>query len=54
MRKYSHAEELVDNLPYIAMLLLGSAILAFGFERPLWAWIGADVRIARRKIRAPG
>ncbi len=46
MRRYSHVEELVDNLPYIAMLLLGSAIFAFGFETSLWAWIGAGVYLA--------
>lgn len=31
----------VDNLPYIAMILLGSAIFWVGFENIFWRWLWA-------------
>ncbi|HEY4760960.1 MAG TPA: hypothetical protein VIH42_10310 [Thermoguttaceae bacterium] len=33
----------VDNLPYIAMILLGSAIFGVGFEREFWRWLWAGL-----------
>jgi hypothetical protein len=39
LRQYSGSEALVNNLPYIAMALLGSAILLLGFHGSAWAWL---------------
>lgn len=41
MRRYSHLAELINNLPYVAMTLLGTAVIAVGFEMSPWAWMGA-------------
>lgn len=41
LHEYSHAQELVNNLPYIAMTVLGAAIFIVGFENPVWGWIAA-------------
>ena len=38
-RKYSRAQELVNNLPYIVMLSLGAAIFLTGFEKSAWSWL---------------
>lgn len=38
-RQYSHAQELINNLPYIAMIVLGTAVLFLSFATPLWGWI---------------
>lgn len=38
-QEYSRAQQLVNNLPYIAMTLLGSAVFIVGFENPVWGWI---------------
>jgi len=46
MHRYSHLEELVNNLPYVAMTLLGSAVIAVGFEASPWAWAGAGAYMA--------
>jgi len=42
MRQYSHAAELIDNIPYAAMILLGTAILAVSITAPTgrWLWAG--------------
>ena len=41
MRKYSYAQELINNLPYIAMTLLGAAVFMVGFQSLAWQWIAA-------------
>ena len=38
MRNYSRLEILVNNLPYVLMMILGSAVLALGLEMTPWAW----------------
>jgi hypothetical protein len=35
----SRAHELIGNLPYVVMILLGSAIMATGLAGTLWAWL---------------
>lgn len=40
-REYSGVQELVNNLPYIAMTVLGAAIFAVGFANAVWGWIAA-------------
>jgi hypothetical protein len=40
-REYSHIQELVNNLPYIGMIVLGAAILIVGLDESAWAWITA-------------
>jgi membrane protein YdbS with pleckstrin-like domain len=42
LHEYSRAQELVNNLPYIAMTVLGAAIFIVGFENPVWRWITAS------------
>ena len=37
----SRAHELIDNLPYLVMILLGSAIMATGLAGTLWGWLAA-------------
>ena len=39
MREYSPCEELVNNLPYMAMIVLGAVILVAGLGHDLLAWI---------------
>ncbi|HUW17931.1 MAG TPA: hypothetical protein VMW16_01360 [Sedimentisphaerales bacterium] len=41
LRQYSRAEALINNLPYIAMTLLGAAIFVVAFNNSAWAWIAA-------------
>ncbi len=41
MRKYSYTQELINNLPYIAMTVLGAAVFVVGFERLAWRWMAA-------------
>ena len=43
VREYSHAQELINNLPYIAMIVLGVAVFVVGFGSSAWGWIGAGV-----------
>ena len=42
-REYSRAQEFFNNLPYMAMMVLGAAIFLVGFESLMWKWIGAGV-----------
>jgi hypothetical protein len=37
--EYSHIQELVNNLPYIGMIVLGAAILIVGLDGSAWAWM---------------
>jgi hypothetical protein len=39
--EYSGARALVSNLPYMAMILLGTAVVAVGFGGSLRGWFGA-------------
>ena len=40
--RYSRAEELVNNLPYAAMAMLGAAIFVIGFQNPVCRWAAAS------------
>lgn len=46
MRGYSHLDVLFNNLPYVAMVLLGSAIFVLGFDASPWAWPAAVAYLA--------
>lgn len=35
----SHMQEVIDNLPYLAMLLLGAAIFWVGIDTGTWRWL---------------
>jgi hypothetical protein len=41
LRQYSHPQELINNLPYIAMIALGTAVLFVGINTILWKWAAA-------------
>jgi hypothetical protein len=41
LRQYSHGQELSNNLPYIAMIALGTAVLLVGIDTMLWKWPAA-------------
>jgi len=41
MRQYSHIQELINNLPYIAMIALGTAVLLISINTLLWRWVAA-------------
>jgi len=43
MREYSHGEELINNVPYTAMIVLGTVILAVGVGHPIWRWTCAGL-----------
>lgn len=45
LHEYSRAQELVNNLPYIAMTVLGAAIFIVGFENPVWGWAAASAYV---------
>ena len=38
-REYSHTQELLNNLPYIAMIVLGTLILVVGFTQSVMSWV---------------
>ncbi|OHB59922.1 MAG: hypothetical protein A2167_00430 [Planctomycetes bacterium RBG_13_46_10] len=40
-RQYSHTQELINNLPYIAMIMLGMAVLFLSINTLLWKWLTA-------------
>lgn len=40
--EYSHTQELINNIPYIAMTVLGATIFVVGFENAAWGWIVAS------------
>jgi hypothetical protein len=35
----THAQELVDNLPYLAMILLGTAVFWVSIDAGVWRWL---------------
>ncbi len=41
--EYSHFQELMDNLPYIIMIVLGTAIFLTGIEATFWRWGAAGL-----------
>lgn len=44
-RGYSYAQQIVNNLPYAAMVLLGGAVFVVGFANPVWGWICASAYV---------
>ncbi|MHC4574438.1 MAG: hypothetical protein ACYS76_09965 [Planctomycetota bacterium] len=52
LRQYSHAETLINNLPYIAMTVLGSAIFVLGFKNSAWTWIAGATYLAYGAVGA--
>ena len=42
IREYSHSAELINNLPYLAMLVLGTAVLVMGFGGSVLGWLGGS------------
>ena len=44
-RQYSHSRELVDNLPYVIMILLGAVILYLGVSHTIFRYIAAGIYI---------
>ena len=38
-QEYTHVQELIDNLPYMAMTVVGAFILALGFELSIWGLV---------------
>jgi hypothetical protein len=39
VREYSHSQELVDNLPYIIMTILGALIFIIALSESIWGWL---------------
>jgi hypothetical protein len=52
MREYSSAQEFVNNIPYIAMTVLGTAIFVVGFHNSSWGLIAAAAYLAYGAIGA--
>lgn len=38
-QEYSNLNVLIDNIPYIVMIIIGAFILFMGFESSFWKWI---------------
>ena len=45
IEEYSYAQQVVNNLPYVAMTLLGAAIFVTGFANPVWGWVCASAYV---------
>lgn len=45
IEEYSYTQQIVNNLPYVAMTLLGGAIFVTGFADPVWGWICASAYV---------
>ena len=45
MHEYSRIQELIDNLPYILMIILGAIIFLIGFEMSIPGWIAAGLYV---------
>ena len=43
MRQYTCLEKLINNVPYIMMMLLGAAVFVLGLGMSTWAWIAGVV-----------
>jgi len=46
MREYSHVQELVNNVPYMAMILLGAAVVVVGLNKSALAWFTGAAYLA--------
>ena len=46
IEEYSYIQQIINNLPYIAMTLLGGAIFITGFTDPVWGWICASAYVS--------
>ena len=46
MREYTFAQELINNIPYIAMTVLGTAIFVVDFGSSTWGMIAAAAYLA--------
>ena len=42
---YTHAQEILDNLPYIIMTLLGAGLFLLGFNLSFWGWFAAGLYV---------
>ena len=38
-QEYTHAQEFIDNLPYIVMTIVGSYILILAIDLSIWGWV---------------
>ncbi|MHA2305822.1 MAG: hypothetical protein ACXACU_10565 [Candidatus Hodarchaeales archaeon] len=45
IRKYSHPQEFIDNLPYMIMIVSGAIILLIGLEMSVLGWIASGLFI---------
>jgi hypothetical protein len=45
IEEYSYAQQIINNLPYVAMTLLGGVIFITGFANPVWGWICASAYV---------
>jgi hypothetical protein len=45
-RVYSHAQQLLNNLPYVVMSVLGAAIFVVGLQNPAKGWLAAGIYAA--------
>ncbi len=43
--EYSYTQQIVNNLPYAAMTLLGGAIFITRFANPVWEWVCASAYV---------
>lgn len=39
MREHSNVQVLINNVPYIGMIVMGAAILVLGLDESAWMWI---------------
>jgi membrane protein YdbS with pleckstrin-like domain len=44
-QEYSYTQQIVNNLPYAAMGLLGAAIFVIGISNPVWGWLCASAYV---------
>ena len=44
-QEYSYAQQIVNNLSYVAMALLGAAIFVVGIANPIWGWLCASAYV---------
>jgi len=52
IREYSFAQELVNNIPYRAMTVLGTAVFAVGFRNSAWILVAASAYLAYGAVGA--
>jgi hypothetical protein len=44
-QEYSRAQQIVNNLPYACMTLLGAVIFVVGIANPVWGWLSASAYV---------